>query len=183
MAVFDAEVPGQTAAPAEELRVRSRPGQQLLIGRVAEDRRLVTMRLHERLDAGQVRQLGADAQQILGQRLHPVGHSVRRLIGDEFERIVLQRRQARGFDADDRHIVGGVESRDRLRQVRLRRIELTGGDERQTAAHGLIDHPHMHTGLLEHRDGRGEDARSEMVRPGIGEQHDFCIRPQRSRGR
>ena len=96
MSFFDAEVPGQTAASAEELRARSGPGQQFLIRRVAEDRRLVAVRLHERLDSGQVRQLGADAQQVLGKSLHPDGHAVRRLIGDELERIVLERGRHEG---------------------------------------------------------------------------------------
>ncbi len=65
MTGFDPEVPGQPAAPADELRARPRPRQQLLIRGRPEHRRLVTVRLDDRLDAGKVGKLGADLKQML----------------------------------------------------------------------------------------------------------------------
>ena len=64
MPFLNAEVSGQTAAAAQELCCGTGSGQQLLVRGVAEDRRLMTVRLHKRFDPVQSWQLGTHADRL-----------------------------------------------------------------------------------------------------------------------
>ena len=174
MALLDPEVPRQPAAPAEERRVGSRAGEQLAIGGGAEHRRLVAVRLHGRTHPAQIRQFGADGEEELRERLHARSDPRGGLPAEELLRVVFQRGQTRRFDPDDGDIARRVEGRDGLPEIPPRDIELTGGDERQTAAHRLLDDPDRDAGVLEDRDGRTEDPRGEVVRPRVREEDDLA---------
>ncbi len=174
MTGLDPEVPRQPAAPAEEVGARSRPGEELSVWGCPEHRRLMAVRLDDRVDAGEVGQFGTDPEEIFRERLYPRPDPLGRIARERLLRIVGQCRQARGFDPDDRRIPGRIEGGDRLAEVVACGIELAGRDERQTAAHRLLDHPHPHARMLEDGDRGRKDPRREVVRPRIREEDDLA---------
>src|SRR5512132_3336831 len=157
MALLNAEVAGQSAAPADSSHCRTGRRQQGRIGLPADHRGVVAVRLDNQLDAAEVRWRPVwRTTYELGQREDPGGDlSDPRILRQELGGITTPHREAGGFQTYYRCSCSDDWMQDLQRgpQLPSSTVELTGANPGQPTAGWSLQDLRRVTGRGQHRSG------------------------------